>query len=105
MKEHTLISIHQLPCGLFTLYELICSCCSGAIALLKCIDHVDNLLGPVAQSVISLIADPGVASLILVRSNTFVEIDHEIFSKVILLLSLLSVASEGMCSNYWLTAY
>ena len=35
----------------------------------------------------SLTADPGVVSLIPVRSNTFVEIDCEIISKVILLPS------------------
>ena len=34
-----------------------------------------------------LTADPGVASWILARSNTFVEIDHEIISMVILLPS------------------
>ena len=49
--------------------------------------------GHVAQSVtclptdVSLIADPGVASLILAWSHTFVEIDHEIISMVILLPS------------------
>ena len=32
-----------------------------------------------------LTADPGVASFIPVRSHTFVEIDHEIISTVILL--------------------
>ena len=47
--------------------------------------------GRVAQSVTclatnaSLPADPGVASSILAQSHTFVEIDHEIFSTVILL--------------------
>ena len=35
----------------------------------------------------SLTADPGVTSLILARSHTFVEIDHEIISMVILLPS------------------
>ena len=35
----------------------------------------------------SLTEDPGVASLIPVQSNTFVEIDHEIISTVILLPS------------------
>ena len=35
----------------------------------------------------SLTADPGVASSIPARSHTFVEIDHEIFSTVILLPS------------------
>ena len=49
--------------------------------------------GRVAQSVTclatdaSLTADPGVASSIPARSHTFVEIDHEIISTVILLLS------------------
>ena len=56
-----------------------------------------------------LSADPRVASSILARSNTFVEIDHEIISMVILLLpliqeGLLSVTSEIMCTKYWLTA-
>ena len=36
---------------------------------------------------VSLTADPGVASLILVRYDTFVGIDHEIISTVILLPS------------------
>ena len=44
------------------------------------------------------------------RSHTFMEIDHEIISTVILLLrliqgGLLSVTSESMCTKYWLTAY
>ena len=49
--------------------------------------------GCVAQSVTCLAtdacltADPGVASSILARSHTFVEIDHEIISTVILLPS------------------
>ena len=58
-----------------------------------------------------LTADPGVASSIPVRSHTFVEIDQEIISTVILLPSadlfkkgFLSVTSESMCTNYWLTA-
>ena len=83
----------------------------------------------VAQSVTclatdaSLTADPGVASSIPARSHTFVEIDHEIISTVILLpsaesfkqgccqlqakvcaRSMLSVTSESMCTKYWLTA-
>ena len=49
--------------------------------------------GRVAQSVtclatdVYLTADPGVVSLILVQSHTFVEIDHEIISMVDLLPS------------------
>ena len=55
--------------------------------------------GRVAQSVTclatdaSLTADPGVASSITARSHTFVEIDHEIISTVILLLSRRVVVS------------
>ena len=44
--------------------------------------------GHVVQAVKCLTADPGVASLIPVRSHTFVEIDHEIISMAILLLPL-----------------
>ena len=78
--------------------------------------HIDenfamNLIPPKFLS-LKLTADPGVASSIPARSHTFVEIDHEIISTVILLPSavfiqegLLSVTSESMCTNYWLTAY
>ena len=59
-----------------------------------------------------LTANPGVVSSIPTQSHTFVEIDHEIISMVILLLSaesfiqegLLSVSSKSMCTKYWLTA-
>ena len=44
----------------------------------------------------SLIADPGVESLIPARSHTFVEIDHEIISTVILLPSAESF-KKGCC--------
>ena len=44
----------------------------------------------------SLTADPGVASSIPTRSHTFVEIDHEIISTVILLPSAESF-KEGCC--------
>ena len=60
------------------------------------------LPGRVAQSVMclatdaSLTADPGVASSIPVRSHTFVEIDHEIISTVILLPSAESF-KKGCC--------
>ena len=58
--------------------------------------------GRVAQSVTylatdaSLTADPGVASSIPARSHTFVEIDHEIISTVILLPSTESF-KKGCC--------
>ena len=63
---------------------------------------------PVAQLIANTIADPG--SLIPAGSHTFMEIDHEIFSGVILLLSpiqegLTSVTRESMCTKYWLTAW
>ena len=60
------------------------------------------LPGRVAQSVTCLAtdacltADPGVASLIPARSHTFVEIDHEIISAVILLPSADSF-KKGCC--------
>ena len=58
--------------------------------------------GRVAQSVtclatdVTLTADPGVAISILARSNTFVEIDHEIISTDILLPSAESF-KKGCC--------
>ena len=58
--------------------------------------------GRVAQSVtclatdVSLTADPGVASSIPARSHTFVKIDHEIISTVILLPSAESF-KKGCC--------
>ena len=61
-----------------------------------------NLPGRVAQSVTRLAtdacltADPGVASLIPARSHTFVEIDHEIISAVILLPSA-DLFKKGCC--------
>ena len=60
------------------------------------------LPGRVAQSVTCLVidakltADPGVASLIPAQSHTFVEIDHEIISTVILLPSAESFM-KGCC--------
>ena len=44
-------------------------------------------LGCVAQSVTCLTADPGVVSLIQAQCYTFPEIDHEIISTAILLLT------------------
>ena len=58
--------------------------------------------GGVAQSVTCLAtdacltADPGIVSSILVRSHTFVEIDHEIISTVILLPSA-DLFKKGCC--------
>ena len=51
--------------------------------------------GPVGQSIVSPTADPLVASLIWAWSNTFMEINHEIISMVILLFPLIQ---EGLLS-------
>ena len=64
--------------------------------------HLGIKPGRVAQSVTCLAtdacltADPGVASSILARSHTFVEIDHEIISTVILLPSA-DTFKKGCC--------
>ena len=66
------------------------------------------MLGRIAQSVTCLAtdacltADPGVSSSSPVQSHTFVEIDHEMISTVILLLSLIHsrrvvVSYKGKC--------
>ena len=63
---------------------------------------------PVAHMVTSPTADPGATSLIPALFHTFVEIDHEIISMAILLLTRiqegLSVTKESMCTKYWLNA-
>ena len=65
------------------------------VALIHIFTPHCRLPGRVAQSVtclatdVSLTADPGVASSIPAWSHTFVEIDHEIISAVILLLPLI----------------
>ena len=77
------------------------------------VNYLTYIPGRVAQSVTSdakLTADPGVASSIPVRSHTFVEIDHEIISTVILLPSAESFMKgccqlqAKVCARYWLTA-
>ena len=54
---------------------------------------VPYLAGPVAQLVASPTADPAIMSSILAQSHTFVEIDHEIISTVILLRLIRVVVS------------
>ena len=62
----------------------------------------NDILGRVGQSVtclptdVCLTADPGVASLIQALSHSFMEIDHEIISTVILLPSAESF-KKGCC--------
>ena len=62
--------------------------------------------GPVAQSVASLLADPGGVSSILSRLHTFLEIYHEILSAVILLIPLIQerLSQAKMFSDYLLSA-
>ena len=68
----------------------------------QCVSITYVIPGRVAQSVTCLAtdacltADPGVASWIPVRSHTFVEIDHEIISTVILLPSA-DLFKKGCC--------
>ena len=63
-------------------------------------------LGPVVQLVASPIADPEVVSSIPAMPQTFMEIDREIFSMIILLHpliqeGLLSVTNKSMCTECW----
>ena len=61
--------------------------------------------GPIAQLVASPNADPGVASSILARCHTFMEIGHEIIPTVPLIQEgLLSFTIESICTKYWLSA-
>ena len=91
--------------------ELICCCFIFSSQKLLCnIQYkyrhsgctIPPIPGRVAQSVTylatdaCLTADPGVASSIPARSHTFVEIDHEIISTVILLPSADSF-KKGCC--------
>ena len=67
-----------------------------------------DLPSPIAQSVASPTADPGVVCSTHAQSHTFIEFDREIISMVILLLQLiqeglLSVTSKSMCIKYLLT--
>ena len=55
-----------------------------------------STVGNVSGTDASLTADPGVESLILARSHTFVEIEYEIISMVILLPSTESFR-KGCC--------
>ena len=79
---------------------------SHHLSFLRDIKHQAEVPGRVAQSVTCLVtdakltADPGVASSIPARSHTFVGINHERISTVILLPSAESFmnTSESMCT-------
>ena len=75
--------------------------CQLLLASVLYFTFLHNKQGRVAQSVTCLAADahltadPGVASSIPARSHTFIEIDHEIISTVILLHWIIQ---EGLLS-------
>ena len=52
-------------------------------------NHFSSPPGHVVQSVVSLIADPGAVSLISAWPDTFMEIDCDLYSVVILLLPVI----------------
>ena len=61
------------------------------------------MTGPLAQLIVSLIADLGVLSLILALPHTFMEIDSEIFSTVIILLALIGFCQLQALVLAWST--
>ena len=77
-------------------YTFLCFKYKTSRGLVLCHHAPIILPGRVAQSVTCLTADPGVASSIPARSHTFVEIDHEIISTIILLPSAESF-KKGCC--------
>ena len=79
--------MRALLCLTFTLSK-----CTGCVLIPGCVAQSVTCLSTDA----SLTADPGVASSIPARSHTFVEIDHEIVSMVILLPSAGSF-KKGCC--------
>ena len=83
--------------------NLVCKCFLGWQSVTYHFSgHCDLIPGRIAQLVTclatdaSLTADPGVASSIPARSHTFVEIDNEIISTIILLPSAESFM-KGCC--------
>ena len=100
--------IHRMPKLLLVLFVCLFCCFTsqvnsyGHCGTVSSPNHTFSWPGHVAQSVTCLAtdacltADPGVASSIPVRSHTFVEIDHEIISTVILLPSA-DLFKKGCC--------
>ena len=101
-SQHVLVcALHELGCLVLRLgtsaSPLVSEPTTGMITFytLQTVNHKEQKPGRVVQSVMflatdaCLTADPGVASSIAVRSHTFVEIDHEMISTVILLLPLI----------------
>ena len=69
--------------------------CQDTITQVKITGRVAQLVTCLGTDA-CLTADPGVASLIPARSHTFMEIDHDFFSTVILLPSADS-SKKGCC--------
>ena len=61
------------------------------------------LPGPVAQTIASPAADPGVMGSVLAWSHTFLKTDLRPFSFSLIQEGLLSVISESICTKYCLT--
>ena len=100
---HLQIRVHELPlclpgsCVVVIMLKIFSNTAGiSACYPLQTIERLVTIMpGRIAQSVTCLAtdacltADPGVASSIPVRSHTFVEIDHEMISTVILPLPLI----------------
>ena len=86
---------------------------SGIFLSVSLLCQIWIILGRAAQQVMCLAADacltanPGVASLIPVRSHTFVKIEHEISPPFCSIKKGWLVVSykRSMCPKYWLTAW
>ena len=82
--------------------QILCACAATKEKSGPNYKQLTSVPGRVAQSVTCLVtdakltADPGVASSIPARSHTFVDIDHEMISTVILLPSAESFM-KGCC--------
>ena len=97
------VGIPNVVCGYLSGFCSVTHCFWITVALTSGLDVIKlEFSGRVAQSVTCLAtdacltADPGVASSIPVRFHTFVEIDHEIISTVILLPSA-DLFKKGCC--------
>ena len=98
-KKNQILFLYIMYCENVHTYSLVCAFVARNSVKYRLIFASP---GRVAQSVTCLAtdacltADPGVASSIPARSHTFVEIDHEIISTVILLPSADSF-KKGCC--------
>ena len=110
-ERSILDGINKLLFSLFAFPDIFYTACVYTLACSKlkfsCYSEIIKVLykehtRPVVQSVARPIADPGLVSLILTWSHTFVETGHKIFFMVILHLpqtkeGLVSFTRESMC--------